>query len=55
MSGSCATGHGVERHGICPIILFPFHQAAPDLDGVRPGTQAWWEAPCADTESLGRE
>jgi len=19
-----------------------------------PGAQAWWEAPCADTESLGR-
>ena len=60
MSGSCSTGHGVERNGICPIIckcftLFPFHQAAPDLDGGRPGAQAWWEAPCADTESLGRE
>ena len=27
---------------------------APDLDGGGPGAQAWWEAPCADTESLGR-
>jgi len=25
-----------------------------DLDGGRPGDRAWWEAPCADTESLGR-
>jgi len=28
--------------------------AVPDLDGGGPGAQAWWEAPCADTESLGR-
>jgi len=27
---------------------------APGLDGGRPGAQAWCEAPCADTESLGR-
>jgi len=27
---------------------------APDLDGGEPGAQVWWEAPCADTESLGR-
>jgi len=27
---------------------------APDLDGWRPGAQAWWEAPCGDTKSLGR-
>ena len=26
-----------------------------DLDGGKPGAQAWWEAPCADTESLDRE
>jgi len=28
--------------------------AAPDLDGGGLGAQAWWEAPCADTESLVR-
>ena len=27
---------------------------APDLDGGRPGVQAWWETPCADTKCLGR-
>jgi len=27
---------------------------SPDLDGGGPGAPAWWEAPCADTESLGR-
>jgi len=28
--------------------------SVPDLDGGGPGAQVWWEAPCADTESLGR-
>jgi len=28
--------------------------AAPDLDGGGPVAQAWWEAPCVVTESLGR-
>jgi len=27
---------------------------APDLHVGGPGAQAWWEAPCADTESLGK-
>ena len=26
--------------------------SAPDLDGGGPGAQAWWEAPCANIESL---
>jgi len=28
-------------------------ESAPDLDGGGPEAQAWWEAPCADTEYLG--
>ena len=27
---------------------------APDLDGGGLAPKAWWETPCADTESLGR-
>jgi len=38
------------RHYItaCTLLL-----AAPDVGCGGPVAQAWWEAPCADTESLG--
>jgi len=32
-------------------LTYTLPSAAPDSDG---GAQVWWEAPCADTESLGR-
>ena len=35
-------------------ILQSVNGAAPDLDGGGPGSQAWWEDPCADTNYLGR-
>jgi len=39
----------LERIQMCNQL-----DTAPDFDGGGPGAQAWWEAPCADTESLGR-
>jgi len=35
------------------LNLHKHAEPAPDLDGGGPGAQGWWEAPCADTESLG--
>jgi len=31
-----------------------FFQAAPDLDGEGLGAQVWGEAPCSDTQSVGK-
>jgi len=39
--------HAIRRSKLCSL-------EALDLDGGEPGAQAWWEAPCVDTESLGR-
>ena len=43
------------RGFISPVhFVMPWKTPVPDLDGGGPGAQAWWEAPCAGTESLGR-
>jgi len=36
------------------IFKMFYAHSAPNSDGGGPGAQAWWMAPCANTESLGR-
>jgi len=38
-------------------LSFPKQSQLPasDLDGGGPGSQGWWDAPCADAKRIGRE
>ena len=36
-------------HPCTVYIRILYHHPEPDLDGGGPGAQAWWQAPCADT------